>query len=35
MGTINLNPPEEYLEAEHLDALIDLWLAALSVDPKR
>lgn len=34
MGKINLNPPEEYLEAEQLGALIDLWLAEISVDPK-
>lgn len=31
MGRINLNPPEEYLEAENLNALIDMWLAALDV----
>jgi integrase len=32
MGKINLDPFEEYLEAEQLDALIELWLAALDVN---
>lgn len=32
MGRINLDPPEDFLEAEQLDALIERWLAAVDVD---
>lgn len=32
MDAINLTPPEETLDARNLDALIDMWLAALDVD---
>lgn len=34
MDTINLNPPEEAVDARNLCALIDRWLLAISVDSK-
>lgn len=33
MGTINLDPPEDFLEAERLDVLIDRWLAEKRAAP--
>lgn len=34
MGTINLDPVEDFLEAERLGALVDRWLGALGSSPR-